>query len=226
MISKIETTSSSGLDKKDSSSIDLDAFISYFGNYLPDCPQKQYVMLAKAMLHGVFQLKVSNKDNKEKPCKLFVTPPSDELLQEPNLLLRLTDNLLMFLNLGHSILGSEKIKVIIQTLFDLVENQPLVKSLKEAGADYIEFWLMLSFINAHFEGEDFCSIYKAGKATLMPKSYLVRLTNRIHDGQCVLLNAGFVDETSYVTLYYVFYLKPKTLALIGNPIWYKESPVE
>lgn len=92
--------------------------------------------------------------------------------------------------------------------------------LELAGADYIECIFLMGVIDLHFDGQEYISLQKITERYDLPKSYLAKITNRIHCSSCTLINESFINCYSSSPLHYSLSLHPKTVELLVNPYEY------
>jgi len=210
-------------DREDEVVLEIREFINHFSESLPKDENELFKQLVISFLRGEFAMTSHRRRSESVNGKLWVTKHSISMLQEPNKYLRVMNSLDLLLALGFIVLGSDKTKACISGIADAIANQPLIIALRNSNVDYIECWLLMNLICAHFEDREISNLSKSGYFKYMPTSYLGRISLRIAEGRCALVNEGFITTADYGNLNYLLFITPKTLNLLVNPYQYNEQ---
>ncbi|MBM3433090.1 MAG: hypothetical protein FJX92_08880 [Bacteroidetes bacterium] len=215
--------SKEGVDRRgDEAHFEIAEFLTHAKPQLPKEPDEQFSTLAYAFLNGVIGLTSHLRRSQEYEDRLWITKPAPLQLQEANRFFRVANNLSKLLRLGRNIQGLEYPKACIRSILDTLKKQPLMIELELAGADYVECIFLMGMIDMHFDGQEYFSLQKIAERYELPKSYVAKITNRIHSSSCTLITESFVNSYSSSTLHYTLSLHPKTVELLVNPHQYYE----
>jgi hypothetical protein len=175
-----------------------------------------YINIVKGFLTDKYTLIIKNQRLYDESL-IYISKPDGSILLEPNMLIRMINNINKLVLLTDDVLSKPNRQEGIDAVFNLFQKKKFFQFLKLIEADYIEVMVLITLIslqinehhNRSYEPQELCKY--------LPKSSFITFYNRLVSGTSVIVNQQLVNSGSPKEKGCFFLnLHPRTYSLLGN----------